>query len=74
VYSLMRAIGFNGINLAATKPDLLDIIQNSNPKIDVRKLIKCDASRNKLVYDADPATGGPIFQNKETVLELMAAG
>ena len=24
VYSLMRAIGFNGINLAATKPDLLD--------------------------------------------------
>jgi hypothetical protein len=50
--------------------DTLDIIRNSNPKIDVRKLIKCYASGNKLVYDADPATGGPIFENKETVLEL----
>jgi hypothetical protein len=42
VYSLMRAIGFNGINLAATKPDLLDrglIIQTETiPKGDRRKM------------------------------------
>jgi hypothetical protein len=61
----------NGLSDGRTaSDDTLDIIQNSNPKIDVRKLVKCDASENKLVYDADPATGGPIFQNKETVLEL----
>jgi hypothetical protein len=35
VYSLMRAIGFNGINLAATRPDLLDRLTLSRKEIDV---------------------------------------
>lgn len=42
VYSIMRAIGFNGINLAATKPDLLDrglIIQTDTiPRSNRRKI------------------------------------
>lgn len=42
IYSITRAIGFNGINLAATKPDLLDrglIIQTESiPKANRRKM------------------------------------
>jgi hypothetical protein len=41
IYVLMRAIGFNGINLAATKPDLLDrglIIQTDTIREDNKRL------------------------------------
>jgi hypothetical protein len=41
IYVLMRAIGFNGINLAATKPDLLDrglIIQTDSIPDDNKRL------------------------------------
>jgi hypothetical protein len=69
IYVLMRAIGFNGINLAATKPDLLDrglIIQTDTIPDDNKRL---KASIWKEFYRIRPQLLGYIMDILVNVLK-----